>query len=144
MAGLRSDLKKAMQRLGYNAIVLPKDQPLGDWYAEDYAANTMPESWAPRLAGTQELVDRYLPQLRQKLKWEERQWTILVVGVGQERILDTSVGEGTPLAGAIPRGSCVVGYELHHALGLKTGAGNHRPGPRLSHREVRTGVGHQG
>jgi putative ABC transport system permease protein len=122
MAALRSDLRNAMQRLGYNAVVLPNDQPLGDWYAEDYAAHTMPESCARRLDETRELVDRYRPQLRQKLKWEERQWTILVVGVGQERILDTSVGEGTPLAGPIPSGSCVVGYELHQALGLKTGA----------------------
>jgi len=110
-----------MQHLGYNAIVLPKDQSLGDWYAEDFAANTMPESWSPRLAGAKDLVDRYLPQLRQKLTWKEKQWTILVVGVGQERILDTSVCEDAPLARTIPRGSCVVGYELHNALGLKTG-----------------------
>ncbi len=121
MVGLRSDLRQAMQRLGYNAIVLPKDQPLGDWYAEDYGAITMPESWAPRLDETRELVDRYLPRLRQKLKWEERQWTILVVGAGRERVLDTSVGEAAPLAGSIPQGSCVVGYELHHALGLEPG-----------------------
>jgi putative ABC transport system permease protein len=121
MATLRTDLKKSMQRLGYNAVVLPKDQSLGDWYADDYAANTMPESWSPRLAGAKDLVDRYLPQLRQKLKWEEKQWTIPVIGVGQERILATSVCEGPPLARAIPRGRCVVGYELHNALGLKTG-----------------------
>lgn len=121
MAGLRSDLKQAMQRLGYNAIVLPKNQPLGDWYAEDYAANTMPESRAKQLDGTRELVDRYLPRLRRKLKWEEKQWTILVVGVGQERVLDTSVGQAGPLPGAIPPGSCVVGYELHQALGLQRG-----------------------
>lgn len=121
MTGLRSDLKQAMQRLGYNAIVLPKNQPLGDWYAEDYGAITMPESQSQRLAETQELVDRYLPQLRRKVKWEERQWTILVVGVGQERVLDTSVAEAAPLANAIPQGSCVVGYELHHALGLEPG-----------------------
>jgi len=70
MATLRTDLKKSMQRLGYNAIVLPKDQSLGDWYADDYAANTMPESCSPRLAGAKDLVD--LPQLRQKLKWEEK------------------------------------------------------------------------
>ena len=101
-ASLRADLKKSMQHLGYNAIVLPKDQSLGDWYAEDYAAATMPESWAPQLAGTRELVDRYLPRLRRKLKWEEKQWTILVVGVGQERVLDTSVGQAGPLAGASP------------------------------------------
>lgn len=121
MGALKSDVKKAMQGLGYNAIILPKDQPLGDWYAQDYAAKTMPVSRAARLADTKELVDRYLPRLRQKLKWEEKQWTIIVVGVGDERILDTSVCEDKPLAGAIPGGGCVVGYELHSALGLEAG-----------------------
>ena len=121
MAGLRSDVKKAMQGLGYNAIILPKDQPLGDWYAEDYAAKAMPEPWAARLANTKELVDRYLPRLRRKLKWDEKQWTIIVVGVGEECILDTSVCEDKPLVDAIPSGGCVVGYELHSALGLEAG-----------------------
>jgi ABC-type lipoprotein release transport system permease subunit len=121
MAGLRSDVKGAMHGLGYNAIILPKDQALGDWYAEDYAAKTMPESWAARLANTRELVDRYLPRMRQKLKWDEKQWTIIVVGVGEERILDTSVCEDKPLVDAIPRGGCVVGYELHTALSLEAG-----------------------
>lgn len=121
MAALRSDLRRAMQQLGYNAIILPKDQSLSDWYAEDDASHTMPLSWAARLDDTQELADRYLPRLRQRLKWEERQWTVLVIGVGRERVLDTSVCEDVPLADVIPRGSCVVGYELHHALGLKTG-----------------------
>jgi len=121
MVDLRADLKQAMQRLGYNALVLPKDQSLGDWYAEDFGALTMPESWALRLEDAQELIDRYLPRLRRKLKWEERQWTILLVGVGQERVLDTSVAEGAPLTPAIPPDGCVVGYELHHALGLQPG-----------------------
>ena len=49
MGALKSDVKKAMHGLGYNAIILPKDQPLGDWYAQDYAAKAMPEysTWKP-------------------------------------------------------------------------------------------------
>jgi len=119
MAALKSDVKRAMHRLGYNAIILPKDQSLSDWYTQDYASQTMPESWASRLANTKDLVDRFLPRLRQRLMWDERQWTIIVVGVGGEQILDTSVCEATKLEETIPRGSCVVGYELHDALGLR-------------------------
>jgi hypothetical protein len=121
MAALKADVKRAMHRLGYNAIILPKDQSLGDWYAQDYASRTMAESWASRLADTKDLVDRYLPRLRQKLKWDEKQWTIIVVGVGHERVLDTSVCEVATLVDTIPRGSCVVGYELHDALSLGGG-----------------------
>ena len=121
MAELRSDLRRAMQQLGYNAIILPQDQDLSDWYAEDYAVQTMPLAWAARLDGTTQLADRYVPRLRQRLKWEEQQWTVLVIGVGRERVLDTSVCGDEPLAEVIPRGRCVVGYELHHALELQTG-----------------------
>jgi putative ABC transport system permease protein len=121
MAALRSDVRNAMHRLGFNAIILPKDQPLADWYAEDYASKTMPEAWASRLDDTKELVDRYLPRLRQKLDWSEQRRTILVVGLGVERILDASVGGESRLSEDIPPGSCVAGYELHNALGLRPG-----------------------
>jgi hypothetical protein len=121
MARLQAEVKRAMHRLGYNAIVLPKDQPLGDWYAEDYATKTMPEEVASALAETEGLVDRYLPRLRQKLKWQEHAWTVIVVGVGRERILDDSVCEDEPLVEAIEDGTCRVGSELHHALDLDPG-----------------------
>ncbi len=116
-----SDIRHAMQRLGYNAVILPKDQKLGDWYADDYAKKTMPESSASRLKTTKQLVDRYLPQLRRRLEWTEKKWTILVIGLGQEQILDTSVCDERPLVDNISPGQCIVGHELQKALGLKQG-----------------------
>jgi putative ABC transport system permease protein len=118
---LESHVRNAMHRLGYNAIVLPQDQPLGDWYADDYARHLMPEAWCARLDETQQLVDRYLPRLRRKIDWAERKWTIIVVGVGEERILDTSVCSPVPLVDPTPPGSCVLGYELHTAWDLHVG-----------------------
>lgn len=115
---LAADVRKAMHHLGYNALILPENQSLGDYYAEDYAAQTMPQSWAGQLADTQKLVDRYLPRLRRKINWTEKNWTILIVGVGKERILGTSVGDDTPLAKTIPGGQCIVGSELAAALDL--------------------------
>lgn len=120
-AALASDVQKAMHHLGYNAVVLPEQQSLGDWYAEDYAAKTMPQSWAERLGETRQLVDRYVPRLRRKINWTEKNWTILVVGIGAERILDTSVSNDSPLVEEIPSGQCIVGHELATALDLKRG-----------------------
>ncbi len=114
-----SDVKNAMHRLGYNAIVLPVDQSLTDWYADDYAQKTMPEAWCARLEQTDQLVDRYLPRLRRKITWTENQWTVIVVGVGKERILDTSVSSDATLIGAVSPGCCRVGYELHRARDLR-------------------------
>ena len=120
-AALASDVRKAMHHLGYNAVVLPKEQVLGDWYAEDYAAKTMPEPWAKRLGDTTGLIDRYLPRLRRKVNWTENNWTILVAGIGEERILDTSVSDDTPLVEDIPQGECIVGHELAAALDVEQG-----------------------
>jgi putative ABC transport system permease protein len=35
MAQLKDDTRKAMLKLGFNIVILPKDQNLSDWYAED-------------------------------------------------------------------------------------------------------------
>ena len=121
MAALQSDVRKAMHHLGYNAIVLPKDQSLSDWYTDEYAKKMMPETSCSRLEKTRGLVDRYLPRLRQKLYWKEKKWTIIVVGVGREHILDTSVSPDTPLVDTIAPGHCEVGYELHQAQNLHPG-----------------------
>jgi hypothetical protein len=55
---LQADVRGAMHHLGYNAVVLPADQSLGDWYADDYAVKTMPASYACRLDDTHHLIDR--------------------------------------------------------------------------------------
>ncbi len=121
MAALKADVKRAMHRLGYNAVIIPRDQPLGDWYADDYAAKCMPQGRAGVLAKTSGLVERYLPRLRRKLAWDERKWTVIVVGVGREEILTTTVSEPAPLVEELPANAVVVGHELHQALGLKPG-----------------------
>ena len=121
MATLGTDVEKAMRQLGYNAVVLPKDQPLSDWYAKDYAAKCIPEDRADVLAKTPGLAERYLPRLRRKLKWAERRWTVIIVGIGSEKLLTAKPGERTALVEAIPASAVVVGYELHRALGLKVG-----------------------
>ncbi len=121
MDGLREDVKKAMHRLGYNAIILPENQPLGDWYADDYASLSLPDDTVSKLSRTQGLCERLLPRLRQKVEWREKKWTVIVVGVGKEHILEATVSEQHSLVQDISPGTCVLGYELHHALDLKPG-----------------------
>ncbi|MGQ9662566.1 MAG: ABC transporter permease [Kiritimatiellia bacterium] len=124
MEALQADVKKAMHRLGYNGIILPKDQSLEDWYAEDYAARTMPAAWAARLAETRGLAERYVPRLRRKLKWEEQKRTVIVVGTGEERILETKASQPEPLVQPLGPGECRLGFELH--------GGKIKPGETIS------------
>ena len=121
MDSLCEDVRNAMHRLGYNAVILPKDQPLGDWYSEEYASESLPERAALQLNETQDLCERYLPRLRQRVKWREKKWTVIVVGVGKETILEAVAAEPRPLVQETRPGACALGYELHHALDVHPG-----------------------
>jgi hypothetical protein len=55
------------------------------------------------------------------MDWTERKWTVIVVGVGAEHVLDTSVCSSDPLVDTIGSGGCVLGYELHAAWDLHVG-----------------------
>src|SRR5947209_2022466 len=82
---LEDDYRKINLKLGFNILILPKDQNLADLYADDYAARTMPEEYADRLA-KQPLVkiNHLLPSLRQRLTWPEQKRTIILEGVRGE------------------------------------------------------------
>ena len=64
MAKLKDDTRKAMLKLGFNVVILPKDQNLSDWYADDYASKYMPEEYVTKLANSRVVTVRhFLPSL---------------------------------------------------------------------------------
>ena len=68
MAALKDDTRKAMLKLGFNVVILPKDQNLSDWYSEDYASKYMPEDYVHQLADSGIITVRhFLPSLQQKV-----------------------------------------------------------------------------
>lgn len=105
---LQADTVRAMENLGFNITILPAGQNLADWYAEDYAAHTMPESYIQTLE-TSGLVtiENLVPALRQKVRWPETQWTVIIAGLG---------GADSPPAGQID-----IGTEIARGLSLKSG-----------------------
>src|SRR5437660_861114 len=50
VAKLEDDYRKIGVGMGFNLLILPKDQNLGDLYAEDFASRYMPEDYGQRLA----------------------------------------------------------------------------------------------
>src|SRR5262249_18487882 len=96
-------------------------QNLADLYAEDYAARTMPEEYAERLAKSGVVtINHLLPSLRQRVFWKERGRTIILVGVKGELPIGGKA-EKKPLLDLVPPGTVAVGYELHASMGLKQG-----------------------
>jgi hypothetical protein len=119
MAKLEDDMRKAMLNLGFNIVILPKDQKLDDWYLQDSAPATMPEEYAQRLLHSKIVtVQHLLPCLQQKVKWPERRRNIILVGTRGEVPGATAK---SPMVQAVPQGTIVLGHELHDSLGLKVG-----------------------
>ena len=91
MDALEDDVRKITVNMGFNVMILPKTQNLGDLYADDFAAETMPEEYAERLARSRvATINHVLPSLQQKVKWPERERTALLMGVRGEVYLHSA------------------------------------------------------
>ncbi|UCC98981.1 MAG: ABC transporter permease, partial [Phycisphaerales bacterium] len=121
MARLKDDTRKAMLKLGFNVVILPKDQNLNDWYADDYASKYMPEEYVDRLANSGVVTVRhFLPSLQQKIEWPEHKRKIILVGARGE-VPNLHKSPVKPMVQPVPPGTISLGYELHRSLDMKEG-----------------------
>ncbi len=121
MRVLEDDIKGSMRKLGFNIVILPKGQNLSDWYADDYGARYMPEQYVVRLAQSKIVtVEHLTPRLRQKVKWPETKWAVILVGVS-DRAGNPAVHAHGLAVDPVPRGKIVLGNEVHQGLGLNVG-----------------------
>jgi hypothetical protein len=137
---LTDDMRKITVRMGFNILILPKDQNLGDFYADDYASKLMPEDYASRLARSGiATINHILPSLQRKLAWSEGGRTVLLAGTRGEVVVH-SPGQ-KQLLPTVRRGEAILGYELHHALRLERGAAIQLSGHALTVAECRPSKG---
>ena len=121
MDKLEDDYRKITIKLGFNVLILPKDQNLADLYASDYASKYMPEDYAKRLAASGVVtVNHLLPMLQEKVKWPERERTIILVGTRGE-VPKNFADPRKPMLDPVLAGSIILGYELHKSLKLNKG-----------------------
>lgn len=121
MVKLQDEIRKSMLKLGFNIVILPKDQNVSDWYANDYASKYMPEEYIAKLAESKFMTIKHLlPILRQKIKWPETKRTILIIGTLGE-VTNLEEESLKPLVQPIPEGEIVLGYEIQQSLNLKVG-----------------------
>ncbi len=121
MAKLEDDYRIITKEMGFNVLILPKNQNLSEFYAENYASEFMPESYVDTLANSKVVtIQHLLPSIQQKIKWPERNRTILLTGVRDE-VPIAYRSPVLPLLQPVPDGGMTVGHELHKSLGLKMG-----------------------
>lgn len=121
MAVFKDDTRKAMLKLGFNVVILPKDQNLADWYSDDYASKYMPEDYVHQLADSGIVTVRhFLPSLQQKIEWPEQKRKIILVGARGE-VPNLHKNPVKPMVQPVPPGTISLGLELHRSLNLKVG-----------------------
>ncbi len=122
IANMEDEFRQITKRMGFNILVLPKEQSLTNFYAESYADQTMPESYAATLADAPDIVTirHLLPMLQAKIRWPEQKRKILLIGVKGEMPW-AHRSNLKPLQAPVASGQVAVGYELHQSLSLAQG-----------------------
>ncbi len=111
----------ATKKFGYNVLILPKNQNVEDFYADDYASKTMPESYVRKLANSGILTVRhFLPSLKQKIRWPEGKRTIIIFGTSGE-IRNSFKKPREPMMMPIKPGEAALGYLIHKNMKLNVG-----------------------
>lgn len=119
MDKLKDDTRKSMLKLGFNLVILPKEQNMADWYSDDYSTRYMPESYADKLAASDIIYIRHiLPSLQEKIVWPEQNRTIILMGTRGE-VPNLHLSPQKPIAQPVPDGTIILGYELHRSLDIK-------------------------
>ncbi len=122
MHEVQDDYRVIMKKLGYNLLIMHKDQSLMEFLTQGYVSKLMPEEFVERLAASNMVTIRHLlPTLHQKITWPEYENTpIVLIGVRGE----VAPGFGDPkepMTDPVHPGNMRIGHILHEQLGLDTG-----------------------
>lgn len=119
---LDDEIRKITKNMGFNILILPKNQNLVDFHANDFAEQTMPEEYVHRIAEAPEVVTvaHLRPALVRKVEWREQGRPIILMGVrGVVPLLHQNPKK--PLAEPVPPGKIQLGSALAREYDLKIG-----------------------
>lgn len=109
---LEDSMRKITKGLGFNVLVLPEDQDLGELHAEGTPTTTMPEGYVEKLANSKIVtVNHLLPIVAKKIEWPELERSVIVTGTrGEVPMAHRALKK--PLQDAVPKGTMIVGAEF--------------------------------
>lgn len=117
---LQDAMRKHMTGLGFNILILPKEQSRSEMLLNGMTA-TMPESYVDKLGQSDIVtVNHLLPSVSRRVPWPEHDREVILIGTrGEVPIHHRALKK--PLLEEVAEGKMVVGYEIHQELGLKVG-----------------------
>jgi len=121
MADLRDEARKFSKNLGFNCMLLPADQELGELYADGRSTIFFSEADVQKLIEARLATLNHLrPVLRERVQWPERNRDIILVGVRGEVYIKAPRWQ-KPIEEAIAPGKAHLGVALARELDLQPG-----------------------
>jgi len=119
-AELEDAMRKHMLGLGFNLLIVPKEQSRSELLLNGMTA-TMPESNVEKLGKSNIVtVNHLLPSVTRRVTWPEQNREVILIGTrGEVPIQHRAMKK--PLLEEVAEGKMVVGYEIQKDLGLKVG-----------------------
>ncbi len=118
---LRDEMRKATLKLSFNLLILPDSVDLKQWYLQQESDQTLPDTYAAQLAESHIVTVRHiLPTIQKQLLWPETGRNIVLVGTRGE-VAKMFKNPRKQLVQPVPKGTIVLGYELHRSLGFAMG-----------------------
>ena len=123
VAALDDEIRKITKSLGFNINILPADQNLADFHANDFGEKTMPFEYVQRLAESPDIVtiNHLRPALIRKIEWQEQQRQIVLMGVAGVIPWTHRSNPKKPMTEAVPTGTLNIGSVLAEQLQLQEG-----------------------
>jgi len=121
MAALRDEARKFSKNLGFNCMLLPPEQNLGELYADGRSRHFFAEVDVTALADARlETLNHLRPVLRERIRWPEQDRDIILVGVRGEVYIKAPRWQ-KPIEEAIRPGQAHLGQALARELKLQPG-----------------------
>ena len=120
LAVYEDDVRKLTKNMGFNVLILPGAVDLAQFHVTDTPGHFMPEDYAKRLVDSKAAtINHVLPSLQQRVKWTEKERTVLLMGILGE-VWIKAQGQ-KPILEAVAPGKIWLGHELHRTLSLRRG-----------------------
>lgn len=138
MTEMEDDYRRIMKAMGYNVLILHRDQSIEELQRLGYPTHYMPEEWAQRLADRNvQTLNHLLPLLQEVVSWPEREREVLLTGVrGQLKFRNSPKNRRPPIMDPVEEGDIKFGCELAKNLGVREGDAVTMRGRELTVREI--------
>ncbi len=122
MEKLEDDYRKIMKKMGFNLVILPKNQDISKFYLENYSRTYFPENYCNLLAESSIMTIRHiLPILQEPVFWQEMKMSVILSGTkGEVPILNRSLKQ--PILRKVENNEIILGYTLHEGKNIQEGS----------------------